>query len=93
MTLPHEDRSALALVFVWSAYRPIAVGSRTLWRCPSRAKSCHNGITTGDVVDVEFVLGEKPAPKMSERFPEGMPAPERIHAEGRRKPPWVPTPR
>jgi hypothetical protein len=42
-------------------------------------------VAHGDVVDVEYILGERSAPKVSERLPEGMPAPERIHAEGQHK--------
>ena len=45
-------------------------------------------VAHGDVVDVEYILGERSAPKVSERLPEGMPAPERIHAEGEVKAPW-----
>src|SRR6516164_5864591 len=30
-------------------------------------------VAHGDVVDVEYILGERSAPKMSERFPKGMP--------------------
>jgi hypothetical protein len=37
------------------------------------------------VVDVEFILGERPAPKMSERLPEGMSADVSIHVEGQHK--------
>ena len=39
----------------------------------------------GAVVDVEHIFGERPAPKVSERLPEGMLAPERIRAEGQHK--------
>jgi hypothetical protein len=42
-------------------------------------------IAHGAVVDVEFILGERSAPKVSERLPEGMPAPERVHSEGQHK--------
>ena len=45
-------------------------------------------VAHGAVVDVEYLLGERSAPKMSERFPKGMPASERIHAEGEVKAPW-----
>jgi len=47
--------------------------------CDRTFASAHNYITnnwsrleSGDVVDVEFVLGETTAPKMSERNPEGI---------------------
>jgi hypothetical protein len=38
-------------------------------------------IESGAVVDVEHILGETPAPKVSERF-------ERFHAHGEIKPVW-----
>jgi hypothetical protein len=41
------------------------------------------GLAHGEVIDVEHILGERSAPKVSERF-------ERFHAQGRIKEPWAP---
>jgi hypothetical protein len=43
----------------------------------------------GSVVDVEYILGETVAPKVSERLDPYPPASERIHAEGSIKEPWA----
>ena len=41
------------------------------------------GLAHGAVIDVEYILGGRSAPKVSERF-------ERFHAQGRIKEPWAP---
>ena len=69
-------------------YDPYDWASRTMQTAHVWLLEHFEQVAHGAVVDVEYLLGERSAPKMSERFPKGMPAPERIHAEDEVKAPW-----
>lgn len=48
-------------------YDPFAWNSRTMKHAHMFLIQNWNQLSTGDVVDVEFILGERPTPKVSER--------------------------
>jgi len=50
-----------------ACYDPYAWGDRTMRTAHLYIQDHWNVLESGDVVDVEFILGERPAPKVSER--------------------------
>lgn len=55
-------------------YDPWAWGDRTLKTAHLHIDEFFDDLADGDVVDVEFILGETPAPKTSEQLTHGEPA-------------------
>jgi len=66
-------------------YDPYDWANRTMQTAHAWLLEHFEQVAHGAVVDVEYILGERSAPKVSERLPDGMPAPKRIHAEGQHK--------
>ena len=64
-------------------YDPYDWASRTMQTAHVWLLEHFESLAHGAVIDVEHILGERSAPKASERF-------ERFHAQGRIKEPWAP---
>lgn len=52
----------------FTKYDPEAWNDRTFTTAHAHIQACWNALVTGDVIDVEYILGEKPFRKISERY-------------------------
>jgi hypothetical protein len=75
----------MRLIDCEAQYDPYDWASRTMQTAHVWLLEHFEDIAHGAGVDVEFILGERSAPKVSERSPDGVPALKRIHAEGQHK--------
>lgn len=69
-TIPAQQREYVVLVRLpdcKAQHDPYAWGGRTMPTAHQFAVDHFDEITSGDVVDVEFILGERGEPKQSER--------------------------
>ena len=62
-----DDKRATNDLYEWGA---LGMGSRTMPTAHDFIEKHFDDLLDGDVVDVQYLLGETKAPKLSERFPE-----------------------
>ena len=64
---PHRLIQLVWITAFRTEYDPMKWGDRTLYTAHDYITECWDELKTGDVVDVQYILGETASPKQSER--------------------------